>query len=247
MLVEEMRAAARAYHALGANVLAIPEGEKGPTYKWKHWHTQIQSDNDVRRLIWNGWQHIPTASGVGIVNGVNGWRSFDFDDCPDFAPVATLLQTLCLLETYPWVERSGSEQGWHVWVRCVEDIPHGALPHKKQEAGVFTGPSKDGSFDHLELRFKKCQTTVAPSIHQETGKRYRWRYDPPVEAPAEVTADALVQAFYSVTARPSTPITQKLPKAYEANLRADDVKTEIRRRFDLVAYAQARFGGEVQH
>ncbi len=246
MLVEEMRATALAYHALGANVLAIPEGKKGPTYTWKRWCAERQQVKDVQSLPWNGRQHIPAASGVGIVNGLNGWRSFDFDDCPDFTPVVTLLQALGLPETYPWVERSGSEQGWHVWVRCFEEVPQGALSGKDKAPGVFTGLSKDDSFHHLELRFKSCQTTVTPSVHQETGKRYEWRRERPVEAPAMVTADALIRAFYSVTAPPPAPVLQEPRKARQTNTRANDVKTEIRRRFDLVAYALARFGGEMQ-
>ncbi len=247
MLSEEMRAAALAYHALGANVVAIPEGEKGPTYKWKHWHTKEQTTSDVNRLMWKGWNYILAAAGVGIVNGVKGWRSFDFDKCPDDAAVDTLLQALGLPKNYPWVERSGSELGWHVIVRCFDDLPAGALSRKEKEPGVYSGPSKDGSFDHLELRFERCQTVVTPSIHQSSGKRYRWRHDPPTEAPAIVSAGALVVAFYSVATRCDTTPAEQLPSnSQQRTTHRDDIKDEIRRRFDMVTYAQEKFGGEQQ-
>jgi hypothetical protein len=93
-LPDELRAAALQLHAFGANVLPIPAGKKGPNYQWKQWRTQRQTTDDVRQLMWKGSKRIPAAAGVGIVNGINGFRTFDLDTC--LSPSATLDQLLSI-------------------------------------------------------------------------------------------------------------------------------------------------------
>src|SRR3712207_4239609 len=65
--------AALQLHGFGANVNAIGERTKSPIHKWKHWYDTRQSEDEVRRLPWRD------AAGLGGINGINGWRTFDLD------------------------------------------------------------------------------------------------------------------------------------------------------------------------
>ncbi|MDQ6699227.1 MAG: bifunctional DNA primase/polymerase, partial [Acidobacteriota bacterium] len=101
----------------GANVVAIRTGDKAPAHAWKQWQRERQSEQDVLALPW------ALADRAGIINGIGGIRSFDFDGCPSTAPVAALLAALGLPADYPWCERSGSGKGFHVWMVCDDEIP----------------------------------------------------------------------------------------------------------------------------
>ena len=82
------------------------------------------------------------VTGIGFISGVNGWRDLDFDKCPDCAPVAQALAALELPEDYPWVQRTGSGNGWQIVFVCHAELPPGALTAKAKEPGVFVGASR---------------------------------------------------------------------------------------------------------
>ena len=240
---DEMLRAALQLHALGANVVAIPARAKGPTYKWGKWHTQRQTAKDVKQLPWNGSQHVRAAAGVGVVNGINGWRSLDLDDCPTVGPMDALVQALGLPVDYPWVEQTGD--GWHLWLICQEELPVGALPVKTGAAGVWSGLSKDGTFGHLELRWHKNQTIIAPSLHCASGKRYCWRGGRPRELPATVGIDAILAAFDHIARRDDGLPRARLRTKHVLPLHGDP-KEDIRHHFNMVAYAVQAFGGDAR-
>jgi P4 family phage/plasmid primase-like protien len=242
--------AARQYHAWGANVLAVKD--KSPWHIWRggtakrpgpDWTTTQQTDNDVRAFPWR------KATAVGVVNGPGDWHTFDLDKSPDEAPLLALLEALGLPDDYEWTWRSGSGEGWAVAFRCDEELPAGVLPAKKTEAGVFWGwPGKDSGlrFDHAELRWKVCQTVYPPSAYTFTkkddprkgqaGPGYVWRGAVPTEPPTLVSAARVIAAFFAI----APPPPQTLGSIDAAT------KDEIKRRFDLVAYAQRELGGEIQ-
>ncbi len=228
----------------GANVVVIAEGEKGPLHKWKHLQQQRQTRSDLQRLPWHGWNDVPSAAGIGIVNGPGGWRTFDVDECEGYAVVLQLLHALGLPDDYPWVERT--RRGWHIWVFCHDELPDGALPAKKDEAGVFTGLSKDGTFGHLELRWQNCQTIISPSIHPISGQPYQFVRETPTEAPATVTVGAVINAFYAVAKRveDKPPPTTQPRRQERTNEQSDDINETIRQRLDLVAFARHLFPGD---
>jgi len=59
------------------------------------------------------------------------------------------------------------------------------------------GLSKDDSFDHLEIRWRECQTLVPPSVHS-SGGQYVWMNAEPTVAPEFVSVGAILDAFESV-------------------------------------------------
>ncbi len=239
--------AALRYHAWGANVIAISAvgNMKSPAHRWTSWQSARQSAADVRSLPWDGYTRQRDGvrieiAGVGIINGVNGWRDLDFDGCADFAPVVTALQTMGLPADYPWVVRTGSGRGWRLIVACADDLPAGVLTPKADEKAVFTAAGREGAFDHVELRWSHCQSILPPSRHASGGS-YCWRSQPPTGSPAPVRATQLLAAFFAV----SQPGQIARPQAAPEH-RADGRREveEIRHRFDLLAYARQRFPGE---
>jgi ABC-type Mn2+/Zn2+ transport system ATPase subunit len=174
--------AAEQYHAFGVNVLPIMNG-KVPAIKWDNLQTEKQSSEEIASY---DWTH---STGVGIVSGVNGFVCIDIDHIKNASVVSIVLKELGLTEQYMWQVKSGSGEGFHIWIRVSE-----ALPFKK---GVVWGTSKDGSFDHLEIRWKECQTLVPPSLHI-SGKQYEWVNGVPINEPAMVSIGALLEAFEAV-------------------------------------------------
>ena len=193
-------------HKWGANVVAIKRGDKRPAHKWKAFQEKRQPEEKAGALPWR------KAVGFGVVCGYGGWRCFDIDDCTSFAVVRALLDALGLPTDYPWVVKSGSGSGWHNWFRCSGSLPPDLLKKKSGNAGVRTGQPKEAfEFDHLELRWERCQTVLPPSLHP-SGGRYEfanrdsfsgaWPEDPP----AEVTAERVAEAVRAVCQKASSKV-----------------------------------------
>ena len=237
--------AAQQYHSWGANVLATG-AKKNPLHIWSggkdgtgpDWTVNRQTSEDVSSFPWDG------ANGVGIVNGPGGWHTFDFDAIKDpetkqpivlvgNATVDTLLTALGLPLDYPWVWRGQSQSGWGVAIHCDDPLPSGVLPAAKESGVAWGWPAKDSGADwhHLELRYSNCQTVYPPSA------RYTWRHAQPTDAPATVPIHRVLSAFFALC--PPPPHT--LGSIDRATI------DEIRRNFDMVAYAESVFGGELKN
>lgn len=173
---------AKRFHTLGANVLPIGNG-KAPVIDWTRWHTENQTPVDVSGIDWNG------MSGIGVVCGINGWTCFDLDKVKSDVARIAIVNALGFNDTYQWQVRSGSGNGHHVWVRINEPLPF--------KIGKVVGISKDGSFDHLEVRWKACQTLVPPSMHP-SGNEYSWINGDPTDAPRVVGIEKVIAAFDAV-------------------------------------------------
>lgn len=235
-------------HELGANVTAVDPLRglrrsdelprvKSPIHQWKHLRTQRQTSSELRTYPWH------RASGVGLIAGAGGFRVFDIDHAPDDRPLRALLAALRLPADYPWRYRSGSGEGWGLVVRCDEDIPPDALPSTKNDSAVFWGwPPDDAGYHHLELRWNQ-HCILPPSAyvfakeddprHGTAGPGYQWCGDAPTDAPALVSVGRVIDAFYALCPPKAEPVDRAT---------VDD----IRRRFDLVAYAREHFGGDEQ-
>ena len=259
-----LRDIALQYHAWGANVTAIGGNPdmKRPAHRWQQFTTTQQTVSAVRGLPWQGYTRRDgtrvDVTGIGFISGVNGWRDLDFDKCPDCAPVAQALAALGLPEEYPWVQRTGSGNGWQIIFVCQAELPAGALTAKAKEPGVFVGASRDGAFDHLELRWANCQSLLPPSQHQ-SGGIYQWRGGAPTAPPSEVSSQQALAAFRALaeplrraptecSARAAgEPATSKHTEPDDRMAGASrHVIDAIHERFDLLAYARQYFPGEQQ-
>lgn len=251
--------AARWLHGFGANVTAIEAGAKWPAHTWDTWQTQRQRLIDVDTLPWQGYiarkatkrRKVGDAvriGGVGIINGIGGWRTFDLDAHKDpetkepIAPISdatvdALLSALGLPLSYPWVWRSGSSAGWELAIRCDETMPVGVLTDSDREKGVFIGwPEKDSAADwnHIELRWENNQTVAPPSASPAGG--YRWRSATPDGPPALLTVRRVIEAFFTLAP----------PPAWNLGTVDRAIVDRIKAQFDLVSYAQRELGGEIE-
>src|SRR5262245_18823714 len=95
---------------------------------------------------------VPPPSGVALINGISGERTFHFDKCTDWALVAGVLAAMDLPADYAWQWRSGSHKGYGASVVCDDDLP----PHiaALMTGGILIGTPRDGAdFKQLELRY----------------------------------------------------------------------------------------------
>lgn len=197
------------FHALGANVLPIQrevdpakhqadkQSGKRPLGKWKLWKTKRQTLDDVKRMTWDGYMRrdgsCVDVRALGVVDGVNGWRDLEFDRCSSIETLQRALDLLELPRDYKWAIRTG--HGWRIMVLCDDDLPAGALPVKvdgdgNPESGVFSAPSRDGSFDHAEYRQRDHQSIIFGE-HRDGG-HYEPLFGIPTEAPAKVPVERII-------------------------------------------------------
>ena len=168
-------------HTFGANVLPMRDG-KIPAIAWDGLQNRRQDLTEVQSYNWSN------ATGIAIISGVNGFTCFDIDKAENDVALKTLVVALGLPNDYQWQVRSGSSKGYHLWVKMLGVVP---FPDKK---GVIKGDSLDGSFHHLELRWKECYTVMSPSKHS-SGGTYQWMYGEPTTPPAEIDIHMMLDAF----------------------------------------------------
>ena len=170
----------------GFNVL--PVQGKRPTITWENWQLIEQTEKDVAGLGWNS-----QISGIGGICGINDIRNLDFDKVTDSGIVEMFAKRLGLGELYPWIVRSGSGTGFHIWLR----VPESEVLHKKLNGpkSVYRLNLKDDqSCDHIELRWCNSMTVLPYSKHP-SGNVYTFMYGKPAEAPIEISPDVLIECL----------------------------------------------------
>lgn len=245
-------------HGYGANVLSL-DGEKTPILRtWRLWTKKPQDQDDVLIQDW------PRAAGVGVVHGINAWRSFDIDwfkgqdgEVPTEV-VQKMLEVLGLPHDYRWLVRSGSLKGRQIHFRCHGELPTSLFPLKRgkdtPKAAYWGTPLQDGLFDHIELRWHNCQTVVPPSLHP-SGNRYEFINGEPDGPPAVVPIEKVVMAFLSIAK----------PKEFKGDVEPEDLRQardvrelvegdadlnrlieQVKGCIDLAAFAEHLFGGTAE-
>jgi len=170
----------------GFNVL--PVQGKRPIVAWENWQLIEQTEKDVGALGWS-----TDISGIGGVCGINDIRNLDFDNVTDESIVELFAIRLGLGEIYPWIVKSGSGTGFHIWLKVSEsEVLHKKLNGPKSVYRL--NPKEDGLCDHIELRWCNSMSVLPYSKHP-SGNVYSFLYGKPVEAPKEITADALIECL----------------------------------------------------
>ncbi len=170
----------------GFNVLPV-QGKK-PTITWENWQLLEQNENDIEEFGWNA-----SVTGIGGVCGINDIRNLDFDLVSNQEIVELFSKRLGLGDKYPWIVKSGSGKGFHIWFRVGES----ELLNKKLNGpkSVYRLNLKDENIcDHVELRWCRSQTILPYSLH-EIGNMYEFLYEDPKEMPKEISAEILVECL----------------------------------------------------
>lgn len=176
------------YHPIG-NIIPIGEDKK-PLTNWKQWCSERQSMDDVKSFNWSA------AKGIGIISGINDIRLFDLDHVEDDAVVHTVVKLLGLPKEYCWVVRSGSGKGYHIYFKCGFEFP--AQQIGRVQSGNYKLKAKDPQvLDHMELRWKDCQTLLPPSAHP-SGNPYEFVYGEPYESPREVSVKNIIEVIREI-------------------------------------------------
>lgn len=149
-------------NVFGFNV--IPLEDKVPKLNWNKWQSTEMELSDIDGLGWN-----VRTNGLGAISGIDGLRCLDFDDVKDGSVVYEIAEKLGLGKGYAWIVKSGSGKGYHIWFRCTDEDNYleglgGEKAYYKFKLRV------DGLADHLEVRWKNCQTVLPPSLHPSGGK-----------------------------------------------------------------------------
>lgn len=174
----KLRETAKDYNELfGFNV--IPLENKVPKLKWEQWQFNEMQIDEIEGLGWNA-----NTNGIGAISGIKKLRCFDFDKVSKFSIIQEFVRELGLPLKYEWIVKSGSGNGNHIWFYCspLSISPKGREERLSENDLLFKTLGGDKSYykfelkeagicDHIELRWKNCQTVLPPSLHP-TGHKY---------------------------------------------------------------------------
>lgn len=159
------------FDVFGFNILPLENkvpkvtGEGG----WKKWETEEMTYADIDLLGWNS-----TTNGIGAISGIKNLRCLDFDSVTDYEIVKQFVMKLGLPSEYVWVVKSGSGKGFHIWFYCDDDSYLFQILGGEKSYYKLLLKEKE-LCDHIELRWKNCQTVLPPSFHP-SGNKYEYLY-----------------------------------------------------------------------
>lgn len=218
------------YHTIG-NIIPIGENKR-PLTEWKKWTTEKQTEEDVKSFNWIA------AKGVGIISGVNDVHLFDLDKVEDESVVYTVIRKLGFPKEYNWTVRSGSGKGYHIYFRCSTEFPANWI--SRIPSGNYKLKPKDPlQLDHVELRWKDCQTLLPPSIHP-SGQPYTFMHREPDGPPQETSVLNILEAIKAVClveeGEPEGKVKQYVNMAPDGFIEVLDVDTaELGKAVDAIA------------
>lgn len=133
---------------------------KCPYHRWHFLLDEKQTESDFLQLHWDG------AIGVGTTSGIDRILLIDIDGCQNFDLLNDILTILGLPANYEWVIQSGSQNGFHIYVRV--DRP--SFLSENQNVATYS-PNK--GYYHLLEKIEFCWNTHAvlpPSLHKSSKK-----------------------------------------------------------------------------
>jgi AAA domain/Bifunctional DNA primase/polymerase, N-terminal len=203
MIQETVADYASWYHQQGFNV--IPIDGKGGGATWAEWQVTQQTPQDVAALP---WRRLP---GIANVDGPGDVRDFDIDIATSYYPVARILEELGLPPDYLWTVISGSEEGYHITVRCAEQVRIAGVVKN-----IFVGLPREeqAAFRRLEYRHFRHITVLPPTPHK-SGRQYRFLHGVPHEPPTYVSHETIERAFLAVATLQLSKNDQRTYASYE--------------------------------
>ena len=156
--------------------------------------TNCYNNIEWKSYFWN------SATGIGVLSGANSYRCIDIDGCSSTEFVKQVLLSLGIKGIYDWVISTGSNNGFHVWIK-VEELPSNLLMNSHAEklfknAGfiVFEPNEKyKNVFKRIELRWK-CHVIMPPSL-SGYGFNYNFIGGLPQNDPQAISSSVLLSSL----------------------------------------------------
>lgn len=180
------------YEKFGFNVL--PLAGKAPKIKWEKWQSEKQTIEDIDSMDWDG-----DTTGIGVPAGIDDVRVIDIDKIKDWKILDAILELLNLDLSYPWIIKTGSREGIHIYVKVKES--GNLLKNLGGDKAVYKFYLKQADVcDHAEIRWKNCQNVLPPSKHPSSNIYDFYGINPTAE-PIEIEEDIfinLIQALFVI-------------------------------------------------
>lgn len=176
------------FEKFGFNVL--PLAGKKPIINWEEWQLKKQTIEDIEKMDWKD------ATGIGTPAGLNDVRVIDIDKIKDWAVLDLILEKLNLDQNYPWIIRTGSGAGIHIYIKIKETSKMIKLLGG-DKAVYKLKLKKDDLCDHVEIRWKNCQNVLPPSKHP-SGEIYHFYDINPTTEPIEIEEDIFINLINSI-------------------------------------------------
>lgn len=151
--------AAKLYHDMGMNVTGISKhlnktskSRKAPYHSWEHYLTEKQSEEEFQGIL------LDRCIGVGIVTGVNDFRTLDINGCSDYNQIRNILGCMNLPKDYEWIVRGGSLNGYQIHFK-LKDVP--SILGEEKSVYIFEGKEGD-KYKQIELIWNQ-HITMPPS------------------------------------------------------------------------------------
>lgn len=165
-------------------------------------------------------------SGIGAFSGVNKYnkrfhyRCIDIDNCSDTKILELLLEAMELDLSYPWIVKSGSNHGYHIWVEMHEKFPIEFEPSLDENQNIlFTKygiikyeiPNSDTT---IELRWNS-HVVLPPSMHPNGGYYKFLNGELPWGTPRTVSAYELLSRLNTIAKSEVKQLFKRIDIKYE--------------------------------
>lgn len=171
------------FEMFGFNV--FPLVGKAPRIKWEEWQSKRQTIKDIEKMEWSG-----DTTGIGSPAGLNDVRVIDIDKIRDWKVLELILEKLNLDLTYPWIVKTGSGSGAHIYITVAEtERIKKILGGNKAVYKLYL--KQEGLCDHVEIRWNNCQNVLPPSTHP-SGGFYDFYNINPTTKPIEIEEDIFI-------------------------------------------------------
>ncbi len=159
---------ANLYHNFGFNITHIVpsfnELKKPNKNKYKAssndystLHYKKQTLEEIQSFDWEN------ATGLGAIMGFGKLRALDFDGCDDLSFIIEVLRELNLPIDYNWTAKTGSRNGFHIYILAEEH----SFPIKEDRTKAIKPNSNyKGKFYRMELRWTK-HLVLPPSLSEK--------------------------------------------------------------------------------
>lgn len=199
------------YLTLGFNIVGYEKQSKKPIGKWERFQVERQTEDEAFKCKWG------ILTGVGIVLGpVGNIHAFDIDKAAGDEEPLKLLDLLGLPKDYPWLVRSGSGSGFHIYFKSQDLLP----AFNDQKIIVV----KDSMINCSQVELRINGLIVAPGSQHESGNYYEFvnhhEFDKPIaHLSPEQVKDVISKLGYELNEPNAQSSLEQKPKPVDATLR----------------------------